>query len=152
MWSTKKFLIAMGIAAVLAIVSVGGVVLAQDNGDEDGTQPEAQHAALLEKVCAIYEDNTGDDIDPDALKEAIAQARREMHSAAMEARLAKMVENGVLDETQAQELQEWWESRPEDLPFGPGLGGQGMRHGFGGGGGFGPPPPPDGFELPQLPE
>jgi len=143
MWSTKKFIIAMAIAAVLAIVSVGGVVLAQDNGDEDGTQPEAQHAALLEKVCAIYEDNTGDDINPEALKEAIAQARSEMHSAAMEARLAKMVENGVLDETQAQELQEWWESRPEDLPFGPGLGGRGMRHGLGGPCGFGPP---------QLPE
>jgi len=149
MWSTKKFIIAMAIAAVLAIVSVGGVVLAQDNGEENGNQPEAQHAALLERVCEIYESNTGDNIDPEALKEAIAQAQSDRQAAAMEARLAKMVENGVLDETQAQELQDWWESKPEGLPFGPGLGGRGMLRGFGGPGGFGPPHLPEGFEPPE---
>jgi len=152
MWSTKKFIIAMVVAAVLAIVSVGGVVLAQDNGDEDGTQPEAQHAALLERICEIYEDNTGTAINAEELQNAFAEAQSEMRAAAMEARLAKMVENGVLDETKAQELQEWLEAMPEDLPFRPGLGGHCMHRGFGGPGGFGPPPPPDRFEPPSLPE
>lgn len=150
MWSTRKFFIALAIAAVLVVVSIGGVVLAQEN-DEDA--PAAKFGDFLDKVCAIYESNTGDDIDPEALKEAVAQAQSERQAAAMEARLDKMVENGVLDETQARELQDWWESRPEDLPFGPGLGGRGMMsRGFGGHGGFGPPPPPEGSEPIQLPE
>jgi len=146
MWSTKKFVISMVLAAVLAIVSIGGVVLAQDNGDENGAQPEAQHAALLERICAIYEDNTGTAINAEELQNAFAQAKGEIQTAAMEARLAKMVENGVIDETQAQELQDWWESRPEDLPFGPGLGGRGMQRGFGGPGGF-----RGGDRLPPMP-
>lgn len=152
MWSTKKFIIIMAVAAVVAIASVGGVVLAQGNGDEDETQPEAQHAALLERVCEVYEENTGTAIDAEELQNAIAEVRGEMLDTAVENRLAKMVENGVIDQAQADELQEWWESRPEGLPFCPGLGGRGMQQGFGGLDGFGPPPPPEGFEPPQLPE
>ena len=148
MWSTRKFIIIMAVAAALAVASVGGVVLAQANGDENETQPEAQHAALLERVCEIYEDNTGTAINADDLQNAFAEAQSEMRDAAIEARLDKMVENGVIDEAQAQELKDWWESRPEDLPFGlgqmsPWMGGHGMQRGFGGPGGFGPP---------QLPE
>ena len=144
MWSSKKFIIVMVLAAVLAVGSIGGVVLAQES-EEDS--PAAKCGEFMEKVCAIYEDNTGDDIDPEALKEAIAQAKGEMQAAAMEARLAKMVENGVLDETQAQELQEWWESRPEDLPFRCGLMARGGERPFGGpGGGF-----QGGDRLPLMP-
>jgi hypothetical protein len=157
MWSTKKFIIIMVVAAALAVASVGGVVLAQANGGENETQPEAQHTALLERVCEIYEDNTGTAIDAEELRNAFAEVRGEMMDDAIENRLDKMVEDGVIDEEQAEELQEWWESRPENLPFGlgqmsPRMGGHGMQRGFGGPGGFGPPPLPEGFEPPQLPE
>ena len=143
MWRSKKFIIVAVIAAVVLVGSIGGVVLA--NGDEN--QPKAQFGEFIDKVCEIYEENTGDIIDADELQKAIAETQSEMQAAAIEARLAKMVENGVIDETQAQELQEWLESRPEDLPFGPGLCGHGMHRGFGGPGGFGgwfePPTPPE---------
>jgi hypothetical protein len=142
MWSTRKFIIAMSIAAVLAIASVG-VVLAQDNGDEDITQPQARGEAMLERVCEIYQDNTGTAIDAEELRSAFAQARSEVQAAAMETRLARMVENGMIDQAQAEELQEWWESRPEGLPFGLGFGGHCIQRGFGGPGGFGPPPLPE---------
>jgi hypothetical protein len=143
MWRSKKFIIITVLAAVLVAGSIGGVVLAQQN-EEDSPAPK--FGELLEKVCKIYEDNTGTAINADELQEAFAQAQSEMQAAAMEERLAKMVENGVIDETQAQELQEWWESRPEGLPFAPKLGARGMHCGFGGPGGgfggwFGPPPP-----------
>jgi hypothetical protein len=150
MWRSKKFIIITVLAAVVLAGSLGGIVLAND----DENQPEAQHAALLERVCEIYEENTGTAIEADELQNAFAEAQSEMQTAAMEARLAKMVENGVIDETQAQELQEWLESRPDvDVPGVLGLGGHGMHRGFGGpcgfGGEFGLPLPPGEFEPPE---
>ena len=147
MWRTKRFIIAAVLVAVVAVGTIGGVALAADNGDD--SQHEAERGALLERVCEIYQENTGVAIDQEALKEAMAQAQGEMQAAAMEARLAEMVENGVLDEAQAQEFQEWLEARP-DVPMAPGIGGRGMnRGGCGGPDGFGPPPLPEGFEPPE---
>jgi len=137
MWRSKKFIVIAVLAAVVLAGSIGGIVLAADNGD--ASQPGAKHGALLDRVFEIYEQKTGVAIDQEALKDAFAQARSEMQAAAMEARLAKMVENGVIDETQAEELQEWWQSRPDDVPFGPGLRGPGGFRGMGGMRGFGGP-------------
>lgn len=137
MWRSKKFIVIAVLAAVVLAGSIGGVVLAADNGDD--SQPGAKYRALLDRICEIYEQNTGDTIDADELQKACAEAQREMQAAAMEARLAKMVENGVIDETQAQEFQEWWESRPEDVPLGPGLCGHGRFRGMGGIRGIGGP-------------
>ena len=117
--------------------SIGGIVLAADNGDDN--QPGAKYGALLDRVFEIYEQKTGVAIDQEVLKDAFAQAQSEMRATAMEARLAKMIENGVIDEAQAEELQEWWESRPEDVPFRPDLRGSGGFRGMGGMRGFGCP-------------
>jgi len=137
MWRSKKFILITVLAAVVLAGSIGGIVLAADNGD--ASQPGAKYGALLDRVFEIYEQKTGIAIDQEALKDAFAQARSEMQAAAMAARLAKMVENGVIDETQAEELQEWWQSRPDDVPFGPGLRGPGGFRGMGGMRGFGGP-------------
>jgi dihydroorotase-like cyclic amidohydrolase len=142
MWRSKRFIIAMVLTAVVAVGSIGGVALAQDNEEE---APAAEFGNLLERACAIYEDNTGVAIDQEAFREAMAQAQSEIQAAAMEARLDKMVENGVIDEAQAQEFLEWWESRP-DVPLMAGMDGHGMLRGSGGPGGFGPP---EGSEPPE---
>ncbi len=132
MWHSKKFLLATVLAIVVLLGSIGGVALAQ-TGTGDDSQPAAQHEALLNRVCAIYEENTGVAINSEELENAFTQARDEMQAAAMEDRLAKMVENGVIDEAQAQELQEWLESKPDvAIPFTPGFSGHGMPRGFGG--------------------
>ena len=65
MWRSKKFII-ISLAAILLVGSTVGVVLATDNGDENGSSPQARYAALLDRVCAIYEENTGIIIDPEA--------------------------------------------------------------------------------------
>lgn len=134
MWRSKKFIIAIVLVVVVAVGSIGGVALAQDNEEDNRT---AEFGNVLERVCAIYEENTGVAIDQEALREAFAQAQSEIKAAAVEARLTKMVENGVIDEAQAQELLEWWEARP-DIPIVAGMGGHRLQ-GFGGSGGFGPP-------------
>ena len=139
---SKRFVIVAVLAAVILAGSIGGVVLATDNATDNGdvSQPEAQPGALLDRVCEIYEQNTGVAIDPEALNDAFAQVRSEMQAAAMEKRLDRMIEEGVIDEDQAKELQDWWEARPDipfkfgfgpDMPFKSGFGGRGGFHGFG---------------------
>jgi hypothetical protein len=146
MWRSKKFIIAMVLVVVVAAGSIGGVAMAQDN-EEEATA--AEFGNLMERVFAIYEENTGVAIDQEAFREAMVQAQDEMQAAAMEAHLARLVENGVIDEAQAQEFQEWWQARP-DVPMLEGMGGRGMSHGFGGPGSFDLPLPPEGLEPPVV--
>jgi hypothetical protein len=129
MWRSKKFII----VTVLAIVLVGatvGVVLAADNGDEDGSLPEAPPEALLDRVCAIYQENTGNDIDPQQLKDAFAQASSEMRNEALQSRLQNLVDQGKITQEQANQYLEWWESKP-DFPFNFGFRGRGGLRGCG---------------------
>jgi len=134
MWRSKKFIIAAVLAAVLLAGSIGGVVLAADNGDD--SQPKARCGALLDKVCEIYNANPDKpgDIDCALLKDAFAQAasemrpkalqnrgemkpedmpnRPEMGPEAMKNRLQSLVDEGKITQEQARALQEWWEARP----------------------------------------
>jgi len=127
MWRSKKF-IAIVVAAVLVIGGSVGAVLAADNGDENGSSPLAQHAAMLDRVCAIYQENTGTTIDPQALQVAFAQASSEMQDEAMQNRLQNLVEQGKITQDEADQYHEWWQARP-DVAAGFGFRGHGM---FGG--------------------
>jgi hypothetical protein len=133
----KRLVIALiAIAATVGITT--GVVFAQDE-NEDANQPGAQHEALLDRVCEIYEGNTGVAIDAQSLQDAFAQAQDEVMAEAMQNRLDALVEKGIITQEEADQLKEWWEAKPEiSLPghpllgggpggrFGPGLGGFGF--------------------------
>jgi len=146
MWRSKKFIIVAVLAAVVLVGSIGGVVLAQtENGDD--SQPKAQYEALLDKVCAIYEQNTGTAIDAQELQNAFDQAQSEMRDEALDSYLQNLVEQGKITQEQADQYKAWWQSRP-DVTIAPGLGGCDMHRGFGGpGGGF-----PGGASEPQPAE
>jgi len=140
----KKPLVISLIAIAAAVGITTGVVFAQDEAE---TQPEAQHEALLERVCGIYEDNTGVAIEPEALKDAFVAAQGEMMAEAMESYLDKLVEEGRITQEEADQLKEWWEARPDTPlsrgpmfrggpggpggPCGPRLGGFGSPRGQG---------------------
>ena len=134
----KKPLVITLIAIAAAVGITTGVVFAQD---EEETQPGARHEALLERVCDIYEDNTGVAIEPEALKDAFVAAQGEMMAEAMESYLDKLVEEGVITQEEADQLKEWWEARPDTplsrgpmfrgAPGGPRLGGFGSPRGQG---------------------
>ena len=134
MWRSKKFIIAAVLAAVILVGTIGGVVLAQtdDGGDN---QPRAGYAAILDRVCEIYQDNTGDDIDPEALEAAFAQARDEMRAEAQQNRLQNLVQQGKITQEQADEMQDWLGAKP-DVPFEFGFRGHGAFPGMGGMRGF----------------
>jgi len=150
MWRSKKFIIAVSVAVLLA-GSIGGVVLAA--GTEDGSQPEARHGQFMDRVCEIYEQNTGVSIDQEALKAAFTQAASQMRAEimqnrpeigreampnrpeigpeAMQNRLQNLVEEGKITQEQMEALQEWWDSKP-DFPFDFGPTGHGKFRGMGG--------------------
>jgi len=105
----KKSLIITLCATAAAIGITAGGVFAQD----DEPAPGDRQADLLEKVCAIYEDNTGVAIDADELSEAFKAAQEEMRDEAQAEHLARLVEEGVITEDEAAEIEEWLNSRPE---------------------------------------
>ena len=115
MWRKKKFIIIAAVLATVALLGagvVGGSVLAQDgNGCEN--QLQSQRAALLDRVCAIYEENTGTAIDSEELKDAFAQATSEMQDEAIQNRLQRMVQEARMTQGEADQCLEWWQARPD---------------------------------------
>jgi hypothetical protein len=143
----KKVLLGAVLVAVLLIGSVGGVVFAADNNDDDGgsIHPDSH----FDRVCELYQEKTGVALDVDALKESLSEARSEMREnvperlekaprmrgedtdsgdrvpMTMQDRLQNMVERGTITQEQADEYQQWWDSKPDDI--GAGFGFRGHR-------------------------
>jgi hypothetical protein len=128
----------------------GGLIAAPDDsasGIEDQTAPADQYQALLDRACAIYQENTGVAIDPEQLKDALDQAQGELQQEALEGQLQNLVDEGKITQQEADQYLEWWQSRPDiGVPL-PGFGGPGPGGGMMRGGGFqpwgGPPGIPD---------
>jgi len=130
MWRSKKFLLVTVLAVVVLLGSIGGVALAQTG--TDNSQPVAQHQALLDKVCAIYEQNTGTAINSAELQKAFDQARTEMKNEALDNYLKGLVDGGKITQEQADQYKAWLESKPDvDVSFAPGFPGHDMPRGFG---------------------
>ena len=144
MWRGKKLILVAVLASAVLVGSIGGVVAAQ-TGNGDDNQPQAQQEALLEKVCAIYEQNTGVTIDAEELQKALDQARDEMQSEALDEHLQNLVDEGKITQEQADQYKAWLEAKPDVPILAPGLGGPNMQRGFGGPGngfpGLGEPQP-----------
>ena len=142
----KKVLLGAVLVAVLLIGSMGGIVLAADNGEDDSS--DSRLGPHFNRVCELYQEKTGVALDVDALKESLAEARSEMHENAtgklkrvpgmrgenagsgervlptMQDRLNKLVEEGTITQEQADEYQQWWNSKPD---FGAGFEFRGHR-------------------------
>jgi hypothetical protein len=119
----------------------GGVVATADDSSsntEDQSQIADRHQALLDRACAIYEEETGVAIDSGQLKDALDQAQTEMRYEALESRLQNLVDEGKITQEEADQYLVWWQSRPDiELPL-PGPGGHGPGGGMMWGGGFQP--------------
>ena len=124
-------------AVLLPILLIGGVVggavaLADDGSSDTASQVQAagRLQLLLDRACAIYEEETGMAIDSEELKAALCQARGEMQEEALANWLQNLVGEGQITQEEADEYLEWWESRPGiELPM-PGPGAQGRRGGM----------------------
>lgn len=139
-----KWFIPVVVASVLLIGGiVGGVVVAGDDSSSNttaGNQTEAadRYQALLDRACAIYQENTGVAIDSEQLKDALDQAQGELQEEALESRLQNLVDDGKMTQEEADQYLTWWQSRPDIKLSLPGLGGQGRGGGMMLGRGFEP--------------
>ena len=120
MWFRRKIiLIPLGIAVLLA-GSIAGIAFAQDSTDSSGNTLFARVATIL-------------GIDQTKLEDAFAQVQKEMRNEALTDYLDKLVEEGKITQSEADQYGSWWDSKPDALDKlapGFGLGGRG--------GGFGP--------------
>jgi hypothetical protein len=138
----RKWFIPVVVVTVLLIGGItGGMVAAASNSSsntQDQSQATDRYRALLDRVCAIYEENTGVAIDSEQLKDALDQARIETQDEALESWLQNLVDDGKITQGEADQYLEWWQSRPDvELPL-PGLGGHGHGGGMMWGGAFQP--------------
>ena len=161
LFKSKKFIIIAILGIAIIGGTIGGTALANNWGDH-GPAQAGQPGGNLERVCEIYQENTGDSIDCEALQEAFqaaAQERAEEMRANMEQAREEMqqrlIDEGVITQEQLDELEAWMEARPErgatqeefqawlearpdiDLPIGPG--GNGGQRGMVPFGGFAGP-------------
>ena len=121
----RHWFIGTVVAAVMVLGITGGAVMAQEATDPDGDSPVRGLASRVAEILGI---------DETRVQDAIEQAREEMHSERLQAKLDKLVESGRLTLEQAEEYKTWIESRPEGLSP-RNFGGFG-RHGRFGGRGF----------------
>lgn len=124
----KKFVIALALGAAILAGSLGGAVLAADNGDE--SESATRMEIILDKVAINYFGLTGEELDIEALQSAFSQARDEMQAEALQNRLDKLVEDGVITQEEADEWSSWWALKP-DISVGFGFHGH-NRVGMGG--------------------
>ena len=122
---TKRRIIVLAITGVMAALVTGGALLAQ--GDGSGEEPGRQ--SFASRVATILS------LDEGVVQDAFTQARGDIRDERFQMRLDRLVEQGHLDQEQADELRNWYESRP-DYPagafFGSGKGGGGhILHGSG---------------------
>ena len=133
MWRRKWFIPALLLSVLLIGSIVGGLVALADDSStnlEDQAQTVGRYHVLLDRACAIYEEETGVAIDSEQLIAALGQARREMQEEALQNRLQNLVDEGHITQEEADRFLEWWQSRPDiKLPL-PGLGGHVHRGGM----------------------
>ena len=133
---TKRKIIVLAITGVIAALITGGAVLAQEGGSEE--DPSRQ--SLASRVTTILNLEDGVDLEVGVVQDAFTQARRDIKDERFEMKLQWLLDQGRLDQEQADELRNWYESRP-DYPAGAflGSGKGGGGHSFHGRGFFGSP-------------
>jgi hypothetical protein len=154
MWRSKKFIIIAVLVVLVVGGTLGGVAVAQANDSQDNnTTQTANVTSFLDKVAEMYQKNTGVAINAADLQQAIQDATQAMKDEALDNYLQKLIDEGKIDQGQADaykawlanrpsfptdEFKQWWDARPDI----PGLFGQnnngtgiapfgGMKRGFG---------------------
>lgn len=109
MWRSKKLIIVTILAAVLLVGIIGGIALAQENGESNGENSQPQ--TLIARVATIL------GIDQQELEDAFAQAKSEMQAEALDSYLNNLVDQGKITQEEADQYKAWWQARPDMEPY-----------------------------------
>lgn len=126
---TKRKIIVLAITGVIAAMITGGAVMAQEGGSTEDSAPQS----FASRVATIL------NLDEGVVQDALSQAREEIRDERFQMKLDRLVEQGRIDQAQADELRDWYQSRPDSLSGFRGFHGRGSfgRHGLSRFGGFG---------------
>ncbi len=116
----KRVLLGSVVASAVALALTGGVVLAQTVS----TESDSPLGSLISRVASIL------GIEEETLTDAIAQASKDVEDEARRSALDRLVEEGVLETAEADEIMEWYLNQPEALRRQGGLPGLGMKGRF----------------------
>ncbi|MDY6836116.1 MAG: hypothetical protein SVY53_15090 [Chloroflexota bacterium] len=104
MMKHKKLLVSGVLLTLVMLMSVlGGTALATSSDDYGESQNFFDRVA---KKLGLAEEE---------LTEAVTETHQEMREEAQRKRLAQAVEDGVIIQEEADEIQSWWDARPEAL-------------------------------------
>jgi hypothetical protein len=112
MWRSKKFIIIAVLTVVVLGATLGGVAIAGADDENASQTTTSPFTTLLEKVAAIYQQNTGTAIDPQELQKAFTQAQKEIRDEALDKYLKGLVDDKKITQEQADQYKAWLESRP----------------------------------------
>ncbi len=104
----KKILVGAA-AGTAGLVALTGATFAHSGG-------EGPDGSVRERVAEIL------GIEPEELQDAVQQARQEHRDEHIAERLANAIEEGIITQEEADEIQAWFDSMPEVLE---GVGGRG---------------------------
>lgn len=112
----KKLLI-IGIIAVAVIGATLGAVAFAQADDQPGaalvlSKSSTNVTAFMDKVAAIYQQNTGNALDTTALQNAFNEANKQIARENLEAKLQALVDAGKITAQQKQDYLTWLDSRP----------------------------------------
>lgn len=124
----KKLLIygplSMALVAALAVGIPAAVAADSSDGTSSGTAV-IDEQGLGQQIMTRAAEILG--IDEETLENAFRQATQEMMTERQQERLQNAVENGLITEEEAAEIQGWWDSKPDCLE---GLGPLGEQNQF----------------------
>ena len=113
----KKRWLLLSLTVVALVLGIGGgVALAQGADPDNGSSLKS----FVSRVASIL------GVDEQQAQDAFDQAAKEMRDEAMQNKLDAIVESGKITREEADEYEQWYQSRPESIS-------PGFRHkGFGG--------------------
>jgi len=101
-----KVLVSVLVAVLLLVASGTAIAMAQE---EEEPAPPVESNGLLARVAGIL------GIPEEDLIDAFGQARQEMREGVFLDALDKAIEEGIITQEEADEIEEWWEQKPEAL-------------------------------------
>ncbi|MDY6917600.1 MAG: hypothetical protein SVP26_06590 [Chloroflexota bacterium] len=108
----KRYL-KVGAIALLAIaiigVMAGSAVAFADSSEGDADATEGPRQVFVTKVADIL------GLETEQVANAFQQAHQEMFQEGQQMRLQKALQEGLITEDEASEIQDWWQQQPEAL-------------------------------------